>query len=215
MKHRLTPSQARTLRLLTKNGQLQSFATSLVEDAQSRALRTLVDSGFLTYEYTGTQRVYTLTEACSSQFPVRREGKTVAKKKVKEATNGQAEEAPKERAADTPAEDTNKSKAPALRSGERKVKKKNQDEGAPTAIMNGDEPPPVRTRSKPPAIHADLPAPTLADVLAVGEIAAQHGGAKKLLGVVALVDDLARKVGGIDRLRGALEGLETLAKLFK
>ena len=82
MKHRLTPSQARTLRLLTKNGQLQSFATSLVEDAQSRTLRTLVDSGFLTYEYTGTQRVYTVTEAGSSQFSVRREGKTVAKKKA-------------------------------------------------------------------------------------------------------------------------------------
>jgi hypothetical protein len=216
MKHRLTPSQARTLRLLTKNGQLQSFATSLVEDAQSRALRSLVDSGFLTYEYTGTQRVYTLTEACSSQFPVRREGKTVAKKKVKEATNGQAEEAPRDtKPADTPAEDTTQSKAPALRSGERKVKKKKLDESAPAAIMNGDEPPPVRTRSKPPEIHADLPTPTLADLLAVGEIAAQHGGAKKLLGVVALVDDLARKVGGIDRLRGALEGLETLAKLFK
>jgi hypothetical protein len=197
--------------LLTKNGQLQSFATSLVDDGHSRILRQLVDSGYLTYEYTGTQRVYTVIGAGGSQFPVRREGKTVAKKKVKEATNGHVEEGPKERADETPAVDRDLPAQPA----ERKAKKKVQAESAPAPVLNNDGPQPARTRSKPQFSHPDLPSPTLTDLLVVGEIAAQHGGAKKLLGVVALVDDLAKRVGGIDRLRGALEGLETLAKLFK
>jgi hypothetical protein len=223
---RLTPSQARTLRLLTKNGQLKSFATSLVNDAHSRSLRELVDNGYLTYEYTGTQRVYTLTEAFGPQFPVRREGKIVAKKKIKEATNGQASESHKDQPADSRGEDTGNDKSASIATAEpvraakvtsSKIKQKDQDERtpAPAPTLNNDEPRPIRKKSKPHVSHPDLPSPTLADLLAVGKMAAQHGGANKLLALVALVDDLGRKVGGIDRLRGALEGLESLAKLFK
>jgi hypothetical protein len=212
--------------LLTKNGQLHSFATSLVDDAHSRALRALVDSGYLTYEYTGTQRVYTLTEACGSKFPVRVQEKTVAKKNTEEATNGQVEEGRNEKAADSPAEEKSKirqknhedpKEKPAAGTAEqkRKIRQKSHDAGDPIPKINNDEPHPIRARSKAHAALSDAPQPTLPDLLAVGEIAAQHGGAKKLLAQVSLVDDLARKVGGIDRLRLSLEGLETLAKLFK
>jgi hypothetical protein len=248
----LTPSQARTLRLLTKNGQLRSFATSLVEDAHSRPLRGLVDAGFLTYEYTGTQRIYTLTEACASLFPGPREGNTVAKKKTKVATDRHADERPKDKRDDSQGEDESNSNAPAVDTADlcrgaltagqssatealnwakgnypdlainekefkvafSKIKKENKDESAAAPRKNDDKGP-APTKSKPRADRPDVPPPTLKDLLAVGELAAQHGGAKKLLAVVALVDDLARKVGGIDRLRHSLEGLETLAKLFK
>jgi hypothetical protein len=248
----LTPKQARTLRVLTKDGKLQSFATSLVDDAHSRSLRSLVDIGYLTYEYTGTQRIYTLTEACGSQFPVPLEGKAVAKKKSAEAAERHTGEGHKDRPADRQGEDRSNSNVPSVNNAELcrgalaaghesaaealswaketypeltindktfkvafgKIKKEHRDDSAPTPPKN-DEPDPTPRKSKPSAAQADSAPPTLTDLLAVGEMAAQHGGAKKLLGLVALVDGLARKVGGIDRLRGSLEGLETLAKLFK
>jgi hypothetical protein len=254
--NRLTPSQARTLRALTKNGQLRTFATSLVNDAHSRCLRELVDSGYLTYEYTGTQRVYTLTEACNSRFPGRREGKTMAKRKIKEATNGHVEAGTVAAPAASPAEETGNGTVHSIATPEvsrraraatgksrqkahdgpaapsrikqkandepapaSKIKQKVHDEPAPTPPAPPAEeevaPAPARTRSKPRVSHPDTPSPTLAEMLAVGEIAAEHGGAKKLLALVARVDDLATKVGGLDRLRRALEGLETLSKLFK
>jgi hypothetical protein len=211
----LTPSQARTLRLLTKNGQLRSFATSLVDDGHSRALRALVDNGYLTYEYTGTQRIYTLTAACGARFSPPLEGKTVAKKKTKEATNGHVDEGHNDPPADHHAVEKSQANVVPSISSAARAKKKQEEVSTTTPSMKNDDPPPVRTKSKPRAVHFNGPAPTLVDLLAVGEIATQHGGARKLLAQVALVDDLARKVGGIDRLRRALEGLETLAKLFK
>jgi hypothetical protein len=235
----LTPKQARTLHVLTKNGTLHSFATSLVDDAHSRSLRALVDNGYLTYEYTGTQRIYTLTEACGSQFPVAPEGHSVAKKKTEEATQRQADEGHEDKPADSPGADHSnvpaidtadlcraalaagqssaaaalhwaKEHYPDLTINDRtfkvtfgKIKKENKEESAPA------------TTSQPSVAHPAVPPPTLMDLLAVGEMAGQHGGAKKLLALVAVVDELAKKVGGIDRLRRSLEGLETLAKLFK
>jgi hypothetical protein len=238
--------------LLTKNGQLRSFATSLVSDSHSRILRTLVDNGFLTYEYTGTQRVYTLTEAGGSQFGVPKEGRTVAKKKTKETTNGHVNEAPPSKPTETekveqdnklPSISTAEACRAALAAGQNSVTealrwakasypdstindrafkvtfgkmiKKNEEETAPTPKKNHDEGHATRTKSKSSSPHTSSAPPNLTDLLAVGEIAAQHGGAKKLLIQVALVDDLAKRVGGIDRLRRSLEGLQTLAKLFK
>jgi hypothetical protein len=247
----LTPKQARTLRVLTKNGTLQSFATSLVADDHSRSLRALVDNGYLTYEYTGTQRIYTLTEACGSQFPVSPEGHSVAKKKTAEATARPADEGPKDKPADSqgrekstvPATNTAdlcraalaagqssapeafnwaKQHYPDLTIAERtfkvtfgKIKKETSDASAPNPTQYDDVRETIPLKSKPSVVQTDVLPPTLMDLLAVGEMAGHHGGAKKLLALVAQVDELAKKVGGIDRLRRSLEGLETLAKLFK
>jgi hypothetical protein len=114
----ITPRQARTLRLLTKDGKLQSFATSLVDDAHSRPLRGLVDSGYLTYEYTGTQRVYTLTEAGRSQFSVPPEGKAVAKKKAEADAGSQAGGGHKVQRATGHGEDKSTATAPSVNTAE-------------------------------------------------------------------------------------------------
>ncbi len=139
----------------------------------------------------------------------------MAKKKTKEATNGHVEESPKDRPADNHVAEKSQEKLAAPIIHATRTKKKHEDEITATPIMHNDDPPPVRTKTKSKSVHFDGPAPTLVDLLAVGEIATQHGGARKLLAQVALVDDLARRVGGIERLRRALEGLETLSKLFK
>jgi hypothetical protein len=239
---------------LTKNGKLRTFATSLVDDANSRALRALVDNGYLTYEYTGTQRIYTVTDRSEAQLPVAApEGKTVAKKKTETAGATRVDDGPKDRPASSQSEVKARANVPtipmselcraALAAGQAaapealcwarvqypemaldektfrvtfsKIKRETRDESAPTPGKSTEESVPPPTKSKPHAGQQSSPPPTLTDLLAVGKMAAQHGGAKKLLGVVALVDDLARKVGGIDRLRQSLEGLESLAKLFK
>jgi hypothetical protein len=73
----LSAKMASTLRLFTRAGREPTFATTLVEDGFTRPLRSLVDDGFLTMEYTGTRRVYTLTDQGRTFL----EGKAMARKK--------------------------------------------------------------------------------------------------------------------------------------
>lgn len=187
----LSARMASTLRLFTRAGREQTFATTLVEDGFTRPLRSLVDDGFLTMEYTGTRRVYTLTDQGRTYL----EGKAMARKKRPPT------EAPRQ-----PAE------APAKNGHPAKAKRLSE----PVAVR----PEPAPRRKKPlaerPAPPPVAPAPRKApgapvtplDVIRlmreVRDYADAHEGVEALLAMIHRVEELGRRFGGLDCVRESL-----------
>jgi hypothetical protein len=184
----LSAKMASTLRLFTRAGRETTFATTLVEDGFTRPLRSLVDDGFLTMEYTGTRRVYTLTDQGRTFL----EGKAMARKKQTPA------EAPR-----PPAEAPAKNGHPAPRA---------KRPAAPAAVR--PDPGPRRGKASaprpgpPPASRPPAGPVTPVDVIRlmreVRDYADAHEGVEALLAMIQRVEDLGRRFGGLDCVRESL-----------
>lgn len=183
-----------TLRLFTRGGKVDTFATTLVEDAYTRPLRALVDGGWLSMNYTGTQRVYTLTP----EGKVFLEGKRMGKKKVTE--NKDAPPPPVRAANEAP---------PARR--ERKKREPAAKVTPPAAprkkpAVNGVAHPPAapRPRSATPV----SPLEVIRLMREVRDYAEAHEGVPALLAMLKRVEEIGHRFGGLDCVRESLEAIQ-------
>ncbi|MFO0842953.1 MAG: hypothetical protein U0797_11235 [Gemmataceae bacterium] len=189
---------ASTLRLFTRSGREPTFTTTLVEDSFTRPLRGLVDDGFLTMEYTGTRRVYTLTERGLHYL----EGKRMARKK----------HTAKDEPAAAVAAPAKNGRAAARSAAVR------PSTPPPPPVEAALAPRPKKPRSAP-AVTPKLGASPLALGAAVTPLevirmmrevrdyADAHEGVDALLALIQRVEEIGRRFGGIDCVRESLQAI--------
>jgi hypothetical protein len=211
----MTPSakMASTLRLFTREGREETFSTTLVEDAYSRHLRALVADGFLSMEYTGTRRVYTLTPAGRAYL----EGKRMGRKK-QTAPKGPAPEAPAQPApGHNDHAEASRQEAPARpRRPSRAAQGHNDHAEAPRRGPGRPKKPraqPASAARVTPAAPARGGAATSPlDVIRlmreVRDYADAHEGVDGLLTTIRRVEELGLRFGGLDCVRESLEAIQ-------
>jgi hypothetical protein len=179
-----------TLRLFTRAGRELTFATTLVEDGFTRPLRSLVDDGFLTMEYTGTRRVYTLTDLGRTYL----EGKAMARKKTRAADAAR-------HAVDAP-----------VKNGHAAAKPKRHSEPAARPEPAPRQKKPAAPPPAPPARRVAAAAPVSpVDVIRlmreVRDYAEAHEGVDALLAMVQRVEEIGQRFGGLDCVRESLQAI--------
>lgn len=178
---------ASTLRLFTRGGREETFSTTLVEDGYSRALRELVAAGFLTMDYTGTRRVYSLTALGRHYLEGKRMGK---KKQANEEKNGVEPASPVQEPVERTAQEVDKARA-------RRKKPVSEVREEPKAA------PIVLT----PGMGAS-PLEVIRLMREVRDYADAHEGVAALLGLIKRVEELGRRFGGLDYVRESLEAIQ-------
>lgn len=196
-----TPSakMASTLRLFTRNGREETFATTLVEDSYTRPLRALVDGGFLTMDYTGTRRVYTLTSQGRDYLEAKRMGKKRAQtpKPVAPAVAA-APEQPR----------TNghkKERSPQKREAIKTAPPSPEPRKKKTAERNVHPP-----MSAVPQLRSSVSVTALDVIRLMREVrdyADAHEGVDALLAMILRVEELAQRFGGLECVRESLQAI--------
>jgi hypothetical protein len=195
----LPAKTASTLRTLTRGGREETFSTTLVEDLFSRHLRALVAAGFLTMEYTGTRRVYTLTPAGRDYL----EGKRMGRRK-QTATNGTAK-GPEANEKKPLAEGTN---------GRRETSRRARPAEAVAAVEPPKRPRGEARPSPRPAAAAQksgvpvTPLDVIRLMREVRDYADAHEGVDELLALIRRLEELGRRFGGLDCVRESLEAIK-------
>ncbi len=208
-----TAKMASSLRLFTRNGRESTFSTTLVEDSYTRPLRALVDDGYLTMEYTGTRRIYTLTQRGRDFL----EGKKMRKKK-------QAEPTPTAASAPLQAPPTNGHAQQQTQRSKPGRKPKasspppSQASAPPPSPVLLDPPPVAPTGRKPRAQPKPIltltaarrtegplsPLEVIRLMREVRDFAEAHEGVDALLEMIQRVEEIGERFGGLDYVRESL-----------